>query len=272
MNETSRNVFNPTRLIFSPIMTKRGYDDRDERIHIPGRKTIDEVFDESTLKVLYRLMTQDVFEYIDYPISTGKEAKVFRGMTRDGDAVAIKVMRINTAVFKDYRQYIEGDYRFKKVGRGRKMVFTWTRKEFSNLKRMHEGGLPVPRPINVNKNVIVMECLESQGETAPMLKSLKLEEDLIQEIHDKLVDYLVKLVREVKLVHGDLSEYNILMVEDEPYMIDVSQSVPLTHPLAQDLFERDVDNLVRYFSGLGVETTREFIIDKVRIEEMVEDD
>ncbi len=253
-------------------MSKKPYDDQDDRIQIPGRKTIDEVFDESTLKVLYRLMSQDVFEYMDYPISTGKEAKVFRGVTRGGDTVAIKIMRVNTSIFRDYRQYIEGDYRFKKVGRGRKLIFTWTRKEFSNLKRMHEGGLRVPRPITFAKNVIVMECLESQGNIAPMLKYLKLDTDEMQNIHDILVEYLYTLIREVKLVHGDLSEYNILMVEGEPYMIDVSQSVPLTHPLAQDLFERDVDNMVRYFSSNGVETTREFIIDKIRMDEMYEDD
>ncbi len=253
-------------------MTKKQYDDQDERIKIPGRKTIDEVFDESTLKMLYRLMTQDVFEYIDYPISTGKEAKVFRGVTSEGETVAIKIMRVNTSIFKDYRQYIEGDYRFKKVGRGRKLIFTWTRKEFSNLKRMHEGGLKVPRPITFAKNVLVMECLESQGQIAPMLKDFKLDTDEMQEIHDILVEYLFTLIREVKLVHGDLSEYNILMVEGDPYMIDVSQAVPLTHPMAQDLFERDVDNMVRFFTANGVETTREFIIDKIRMDEMYDDD
>ena len=247
-------------------------DQNEDFIHIPGRKTIDEVFDESTLKILYQLMTQDVFEYIDYPISTGKEAKVFRGVTKEGASVAIKIMRINTAVFKDYRQYIEGDYRFKKVGRGRKMVFTWTRKEFSNLKRMHEGGIRVPEPIVFSKNVLVMECLENQGQIAPMLKNCKLDKEAMQVIHDEIIQYMVKLIREVKLVHGDLSEYNILLSNGQPYMIDVSQAVPLTHPLAQDLFERDVDNIVRFFSNAGIETTRKDIIDTIRIDDMYDDD
>ncbi len=253
------------------MSSRQDYSDLNEKIQIPGRKTVNEVFDESTIKVLYKLMTQDVFDYIDYPISTGKEAKVFRGLTKEGESLAIKIMRINTAVFKNYRQYIEGDYRFKKVGRGRKMIFTWTKKEFSNLKRMHEGGIRVPEPVTCQKNVLVMKCLEENNRPAPMLKHLDMGEDYVNAIHRDVVKDLRKLIREVKLVHGDLSEYNILVMDDHPYMIDVSQAVPLTHPLAQDLFYRDVDNIARYFSSEGVEASRESIIDKIRFEEVLDD-
>ncbi len=254
------------------MSSRQDYPDINEKIQIPGRKTVNEVFDESTLKVLYKLMTHDVFDYIDYPISTGKEAKVFRGVTKEGEILAIKIMRINTAVFRDYRQYIQGDYRFKKVGRGRKMIFTWTKKEFSNLKRMHEGGLRVPEPITFSGNILVMRCMEENEMPAPMLKYCELDNDTMEAVYHHVIEDLVRLIRKVKLVHGDLSEYNILLVNELPYMIDVSQAVPLTHPKAEDLFYRDVDNLVRYFTSKGVETSRETIIDEVRFEEVKDND
>lgn len=241
--------------------------DHDD-IQIPGRKTINEVFDESTMKVLYKLMTQGIFDYVDYPISTGKEAKVFRAVNSEGEVLAIKIMRINTAVFKDYRQYIQGDYRFKKVGRGRKMIFTWTKKEFSNLKRMHEHEVRVPEPIAFMNNVLVMRCLEEAGAPAPMLKDVRGD---LSKIFEEVLGDMVTLIREARLVHGDLSEYNILVSQGLPYMIDVSQAVPLTHPMAQDLFYRDVDNIVRFFKGKDINVSRESIIDRICFEEVCND-
>jgi len=235
--------------------------DLDQKDHVPDRKTIDEVFDKSTLDAIYELMSRDHFDHVDYPISTGKEAKVFKAITREGSPRVLKVMRMNTAVFRDYRSYIEGDHRFKKVGRGRKMIFAWTKKEFSNLKRMYENEVKVPKPYAFHKNVVIMEYLEYEGLPAPMLKSAYIED--VESLYNTILDNLKTLITRAELVHGDLSEYNILITKDGPYMIDVSQGVPLTHPRADELFERDAENLARYFSKLGVDTSRKKIIEFV---------
>jgi len=248
-------------------MTKKKEEFVKEKIKIPGRKTYDEVFDKSTLLLIYDMMTDGYFDIIDRPISTGKEAKVFKGVKKDGTPVAIKVMRTNTAVFKKYKKYIEGDYRFKDIPSGRKLVFTWAKKEYRNLKKMHEGGIRVPKPYGVSKNILVMEYLEHLGHPAPMVKDVKMDGEDVEMIYEEVIGYLKTLHNELEFVHGDLSEFNILISEGEPYLIDVSQSVPLSHPHALELFRRDVDNMARYFGEHGIDTSKEQIIDRIKSDE-----
>ncbi len=234
--------------------------ERSDDIFVPGRKTIDEVFDKSTLEVLYELMKHGHIQSMDYPISTGKEAKVFRALSPDDTPLAVKIMRMNTSIFKEYRKYIEGDYRFKRVGKGRKLIYTWAKKEFSNLKRMYEAIINVPMPITFSNNILVMELVEHQGGPAPMLKDVKLNEEEMEEVYNSIIGDYHKMVNEIKLIHGDLSEYNILYSDGDAYIIDVSQSVPTSHPRADELFQRDVSNLARYFQKSGVETSEDIII------------
>jgi RIO kinase 1 len=72
-------------------------------------------------------------------------------------------------------------------------------------------------------------------------------------VYRQLLTYLVRLYRKADLVHGDLSEYNIMMWKGKPVLFDMSQSVPSSHPLAKSLLERDLTNVSRFFSRLGVE-------------------
>lgn len=240
-----------------------GDDDMGRGIYVPDRKTIDEVFDKSTLDVLYELMSHDHIAYVDYPISSGKEAKVFRAEAPDGTLLAVKIMRLSTAVFREYKKYIEGDHRFKRVGKGRRLIYNWTKKEFSNLKKMHEVAIKVPAPVVFSKNILVMELVENSGLPAPMLKDLQLSLDEMQHIYECVLRDYRTMVKETQLVHGDLSEYNILYSEGEPYMIDVSQSLPTSHHLADELFLRDVSNMTRYFKRCGVETSEEIMIEYI---------
>ncbi|MFP3872232.1 MAG: serine protein kinase RIO [Candidatus Natronoplasma sp.] len=240
-----------------------------ERIHIPGRKTYEEVFDKRTLMELYNLMKDGVIDTLEYPISTGKEAKVFKGLQKDGTPVAVKIMRINTAVFKKYRQYIEGDYRFKDVPRGVKLIHAWTKKEFSNLRVMHEAGVRVPEPVSFSKNILVMEYLDHREHPAPMIKDIDVDQEDMEYLCEIVLGYMKTLYNEVEMVHGDLSEFNILISKDYPYLIDVSQAVFLSHPEAIDLLGRDVNNFVRYFQTNGVDITKEDVISQVGIEEEI---
>ncbi len=234
-----------------------------ERIHIPGRKTYEEVFDKRTLMELYNLMKDGVIDILDFPISTGKEAKVFKGEQKDGTPVAVKIMRINTAVFRKYRRYIEGDYRFKDVPRGVKMIYSWTRKEFSNLRVMHKNGVRVPEPISFSKNILVMEYLDHRDFPAPMLKDVDIDQEDMEYVCKNILDYMEILYKEVNMVHGDLSEFNILISKSYPYLIDVSQSVFMDHPEAIDLLGRDIKNIVRYFGSNNVDITEEEVMEKI---------
>jgi RIO kinase 1 len=188
------------------------------------RKTYDEVFDHATLFVLQRLISNRIIETLDYPVATGKEGNVFRATSRDG-ARAVKIYRTSTSTL-----------------------------EFKNLTRMRQHHVRVPRPYVVRDNVLVMGYLGSKSRPAPELRHVHVD-DPERLLHLLLMD--LKRIRRAGLVHGDLSEYNLLFWRGLPYVIDVGQAVPLDHPQADEWFDRDMRNLARYLRTLDLDIDAE---------------
>ncbi len=227
-----------------------------------ARKTYSEVFDDSTLLTLYKLFTDGVLEIVDYPVATGKEGNVYKGLSPEKEHVAVKIFRTSTSTFKHLSKYIAGDKRFNKIKpKSRNLIFAWAQKEFRNLVIMRESGVRVPGPRKCLDNVLVMDYVGDEGGPAPLLRTAEFED--VERVFADVVDNMRK-INHSGLVHGDLSEYNILMWEDMPYIIDVGQAFPLDSPNAEEYFMRDVRNIVRYFSSIGVETTEKDIVDDVR--------
>ena len=227
------------------------------------RKTYDEVFDHDTLLTIYNLTTKGFFDTLDFPIATGKEGNVFRATTHDGDFVAVKIYRVNNATFNHIQKYISGDVRFRGVGKNRRRtIHLWAQKEFRNLDRMHSNGIPVPKPITCQKNVIVMEFIGTDGSPAPHLRSVEIEEP--SELFDALYEDLKKIYLDAKLVHADFSEYNILMTEAGYTIIDVGQAVLTTHPMTREFLERDLKNLARYFKRLGIQADEKVMFEDLK--------
>ncbi len=215
------------------------------------RKIYDEVFDESTLLTIYDMMSSGILDTLDFPIATGKEGNVFRATTPDGGYIAVKIYRISNATFNNIRKYITGDERFRKIGKNRrKAIFLWAQKEFRNLERMHKGGVKVPKPIKCQKNIVAMEYIGLDGDPAPHLKDIEVSEP--EKLFNTLFGHLERLYQDVGLVHADFSEYNILMTDEEPTIIDVGQAVLIKHPMALEFFNRDIQNLVRFFKKRGI--------------------
>jgi RIO kinase 1 len=213
---------------------------------------LEEVFDQATLMVIYDLLNNGVIDEVHGVVSAGKEARVYWGKNREGKELAVKIYLTASAEFrKGMLKYIEGDHRFKSVKRDtRSLVFTWAQKEFRNLDQAARAKVPVPKPIAVKKNVLVMEFMGEDGVSAPSFKEQVPEEP--EKTYELLLKYLARLYRKADLVHGDLSEYNLLMWKGKPILFDMSQSVPTSHPLARFLLERDLVNLNKFFSRLGV--------------------
>lgn len=228
------------------------------------RKTLDEVFDKSTLLTLFKFISNGLIETLDYPISTGKEANVFHATRPDGSSIAVKIFRVNTATFRSFMTYIEGDPRFRSVGRDRRdIVYTWAQKEYKNLERYFEAGCVVPQPIAYRNNVLLMEFIGEDGLPAPRLKDAPPEDPAAA--FEFIVDDYARGFAEGGLAHGDLSEFNILNRAGELVVIDVAQAVLTRHPMATELLERDARNLARYFKRLGVkDATSERVINEVR--------
>ncbi|KYH38783.1 MAG: serine/threonine kinase [Candidatus Bathyarchaeota archaeon B23] len=149
-------------------------------------------------------------------------------------------------------KYIEGDPRFKRVRRDpRGLIYTWTRKEFKNLKRAEEAGVNVPKPHSFYRNILVMGFIGHDGVPAPLLREATPGDP--EAFYRRLLREVRLLYTGAGLVHGDLSEYNIMIWEEEPVIFDISQAVLLDHPLSNQLLRRDLDNINAYFSELGVE-------------------
>jgi RIO kinase 1 len=215
------------------------------------RKTQDEVFDKATLHIFEKLISDKVLEILDFPISTGKEGNVFRGVTPKKKLVAVKIYRINTATFKHISDYLYGDPRFESIRPSkREIIFAWTKKEFKNLTLLHEIGIKAPQPIVFLKNVLIMEYIGSKNIPAPMMKDVVLKNP--KKIFDTLVGYISIMYKEAELVHSDFSQYNVLIYRNKPYLIDLGQGVLTRHPNALIFLKRDIYNLVNYFNKYGI--------------------
>jgi RIO kinase 1 len=213
------------------------------------QKTYSEVFDKQTLLSLTKMISDKTIDSVDFPISTGKEANVFRAK-KDSKYLALKIYRTSTAVFKDLTKYVVGDSRFRNVKK-KNIVYIWARKEYKNLKKLTDLGVPVPKPVMVRDNIVVMEYIGTESVPAPMLKNTEIRNP--EKTFKTIIGYMKKAYKG-GLVHGDMSEYNILIYK-KPVVIDVGQAVLVQHPLSNELLERDVKNIVSYFRKFNVNTS-----------------
>ena len=210
------------------------------------------VFDDATFGALYKLVADGHIEAFGGPISTGKEANVYEALGADDTEVAVKIFRINASPFQQMRTYLEGDPRFEGLGSDKKaVVLAWVRKEFANLQRAREAGVRVPRPIAVERNVLVMELVGLVEDRARRLAEVTVENP---EIAYEVVREYMRRLHTAGLIHGDLSEYNMIIHDGELVIIDLGQAVTVHHPNAGDLLRRDCENVAAFFSRQGVDT------------------
>jgi len=222
------------------------------------QKTYSEVFDKQTLLSLIKMISDKTIDSVDFPISTGKEANVFRAK-KDSKHLALKIYRTSTAVFKDLTKYIVGDPRFRNVKK-KNIVYIWARKEYKNLKKLSELGVRVPAPVVCRDNILVMEYIGTESTPAPMLKNVEIKNP--EKTFKTIIGYMKKAYKG-GIVHGDMSEYNILMCGG-PVVIDVGQAVLLTHPLSNELLERDVRNIIKYFSKFDINVSEAAALKNIR--------
>ena len=211
------------------------------------------VFDDATFGALYKLVADDHIEAFGGPISTGKEANVYEALGADNTEVAVKIFRINASPFQQMRTYLEGDPRFEGLGSDKKaVVLAWVRKEFANLQRAREAGVRVPTPIAVERNVLVMELVGLVEDRARRLAEVTVENP--ETAYEVVREYMRRL-HTAGLIHGDLSEYNMIIHDGELVIIDLGQAVTIHHPNAGDLLRRDCENVAAFFSRQGVDTS-----------------
>ena len=179
------------------------------------------------------------------PIKTGKEGDVY-SCIKDDKLRAIKLYRVTSANFKKISGYIQRDFRFKTIrGNLRKVIMMWSKKEFRNLQLCHKANMNVPYPYKQESNVIIMEYVDGI-----MLKDTPLDNPKI--FFERLLEQMYLMKNEAKLIHGDLSEFNILVENQTPVIIDLGQAMSIKNEddfeKLKDLYERDITNVINYFN------------------------
>ena len=215
-------------------------------------EVLEEVFDKSTLMTIYDFLNKGIIDEIHGVVKAGKEARIYWGKAPNGKELAIKIYLTIAAEFKKGKlQYIEGDSRFKKVRQDtRSLVFAWALKEYKNLQLALKAKVRVPKPIAVKKNVLIMQFIGRKGNPAPELKELPPKDP--ENVYSELLEYIKRLYQRVDLVHGDISEYNIMIWRGKPLLFDLAQAVITSHPMSTIFLKRDLQNLNRYFKKQGV--------------------
>ncbi|CRL18063.1 Tyrosine-protein kinase, active site [Penicillium camemberti] len=236
------------------------------------RATSEQVLDPRTRMLLLQMINRGLVSEIHGCLSTGKEANVYHAMSisqEDEDAAplhrAIKVYKTSILVFKDRDKYVTGEFRFRQgynKSNNRAMVKLWAEKEMRNLRRIYAAGIPCPEPIFLRLHVLVMGFIgSSKGLGAPRLKDVDFNipepETRWRSLYIELLGYMRVMYQTCRLVHADLSEYNILYHKERLYIIDVSQSVEHDHPRSLEFLRMDIKNVSDFFRRKNILTLPE---------------
>ncbi len=217
-----------------------------------------------TPKSIEPLVRDGLVDEVIRPLKSGKEAEVFV-VVCDGDVRCAKVYKeANKRGFHKQAQYQEGrKVRNSRQARameknsrfGRKQQEeVWQNAEVDALYRLAAAGVRVPKPYNFVEGVLLMELItDDQGSAAPRLNDLVLSHEQALAYHQFLLQEVVKMLC-AGIVHGDLSEYNILVDAHGPVIIDLPQAVDAAaNNNAPQMLARDVNNLAAYFGRFAPE-------------------
>ncbi len=210
------------------------------------------------------LLEDGLIDDVVRQLMSGKEATVY--VVRCGDDVrCAKVYKeANKRSFRQSVDYTEGR-KVKNSRQGRAMAkgskfgresqeAAWQSAEVDALYRLANAGVRVPEPYNFYEGVLLMELVvDGNGNAAPRLNDITFSAEEARIHHQTLVKEVVRMLC-AGIVHGDLSEFNILMSADGPVIIDLPQAVDAAgNNNARDMLERDVRNLSDYFGRFAPE-------------------
>lgn len=216
---------------------------------------------ESLLPALDSGIIQEVVR----PLMSGKEAQIYVVVAGGIECVAKVYKEASQRTFKHRAEYTEGrrtrnsrDQRAvsKRTRHGRKQDEAgWRSTEVDMIYRLRNAGVRVPEPINFVDGVLVMELVkDAEGNPAPRLGDLRFEADEATQIYQQLVREAVRMLS-AGVVHGDLSDFNVLLAGDGPVVIDFPQAVDAaSNQNARKLLIRDVENLHRFAKRHAPET------------------
>lgn len=210
------------------------------------------------------LLEDGLIDDVVRQLMSGKEATVY--VVRCGDEVrCAKVYKeANKRSFRQSVDYTEGrkvknSRQSRAMAKGSKFgresqEAAWQSAEVDALYRLANAGVRVPEPYNFYEGVLLMELVtDANGNAAPRLNDITFSAEDARINHAALIKEVVRMLC-AGIVHGDLSEFNILMSADGPVIIDLPQAVDAAgNNNASEMLERDVRNLSDYFGRFAPE-------------------
>jgi RIO kinase 1 len=215
-------------------------------------------------KRLQPLLEDGVIDSVVRQLKSGKEAMVFVVRCHDDTRCAKVYKEADKRSFRQAVDYTE-NRKTKNSRQARAMAKgtrfgreaqerAWQSAEVDALYRLAAAGVRVPKPYNFHEGVLLMELVtDAEGNAAPRLNDLEFTAERATELHHSLVHEVVKMLS-AGVVHGDLSEFNILLSADGPVIIDLPQAIDAAgNNHAPRMLVRDVDNLRRFFGRFAPE-------------------
>ncbi|WP_420465685.1 PA4780 family RIO1-like protein kinase [Panacagrimonas sp.] len=213
---------------------------------------------------LLPLVEEGVVDSVVRPLKSGKEASVYL-VSCGGTLCCAKVYKeANQRGFHKLAQYQEGRksrgtrearamVKGSRHGR-REQESAWKNAEVDALYRLADAGVRVPQPRGYFSGVLLMEMIaDEHGDPAPRLNEVTLSAELALSYHAFLMRQIVRMLS-AGLIHGDLSEYNVLLDANGPVIIDLPQAVNASgHNGAFAMLDRDVGNMKTYFGQFAPE-------------------
>jgi len=187
------------------------------------------------------LVKANVLEAFGKPLGVGKESDVYDALTPQGRRVAVKFHRLGRTSFRQTKR--KRDYAVEKPGVNwlyqSKVAAT---KEYRALKLLYPCGVAVPKPISKNRHVIVMGVIEG----TELYRCIEIPN--AHEVLNEILLNIKKAYLESRIIHADLSEYNVILKPDMHILIiDWPQYVTWSHPNAEQLLRRDLQNILKFF-------------------------
>jgi RIO kinase 1 len=210
------------------------------------------------------LVEDGLIDKVIRELMSGKEAKVYVVQCGTDIRCAKVYKEANQRNFHQAADYTEGR-RVKNSRQARAMAkgsrygrkeqeAAWQNAEVDALYKLAAAGVRVPHPFGFYEGVLLMQMVKDEnGEPAPRLNDIKLSPEQAREFHAMLIRQVVLMLC-AGIVHGDLSEFNILVDEKGPVIIDLPQAIDAAaNNNASRMLERDVDNLAQYFGQFAPE-------------------
>jgi RIO kinase 2 len=202
------------------------------------------------------LVKANIIEAFGKQLGVGKESDVYDALTPDGRQVALKFHRLGRTSFKKTKLKRDYTVKYSYTPDWHRQSSIAAKKEFVALKLLYPKGVAVPEPIKQVRHVLVMGMIEG----AELYRYLELSD--AQAVLDEILVNVRKAYRDVKIIHGDLSAFNVILKPNQHVLIiDWPQNVSVNHPNAKEILERDLQNVLTFFQRkYGLKNKLEYVL------------